>query len=47
MTEIEFTSQQNIQEELTDTDRLRNISDMIKNDILRYDRQLDITEETE
>ena len=47
MTEIELTSQQNIQEELTDTDRLRNISDMIKNDILRYDRQLDITEETE
>ena len=47
MTEIEYTSQQNIQEELTDTDRLRNISDMIKNDILRYDRQLDITEETE
>lgn len=47
MTEIEFTSQQNIQEELTDSDRLRNISDMIKNDILRYDRQLDITEETE
>lgn len=47
MTEIEFTSQQNIQEELTDSDRLRTISDMIKNDILRYDRQLDITEETE
>ena len=47
MTEIEFTAQQNIQEELTDSDRLRNISDMIKNDILRYDRQLDITEETE
>lgn len=47
MTEIEYTSQQNIREELTDTDRLRNISDMIKNDILRYDRQLDITEETE
>lgn len=47
MTETEITSQQNTLEEVTDTDKLSLFSDMLRNDIMRYDRQLDISEELE
>lgn len=44
MTEKDYSDEQYDREEI-ETDKLRNISDILKNDMLRYQRTLDAEEE--